>query len=160
MSLKSKCVSLKKKKKKKKQPQTKSKFSRLCKIQQNLAYGFPSYWARPLNCSGSCPQKPREGQLGKRSLLIKPGTIADVITTFCQLPVKTDFYLVLCREAYCVNLGTLKQLYLGKIVVEEIRNYFQEWPIESMTLVGLSVSLCHAPMKMNTFFAHLHSIWP
>lgn len=64
-----------------------------------------------------------EWQLGKHSLLIKPGTIADVITTFCQLCVKMNFYLLLCREACCVNLGTFKQVYLGKIVLEEARNY-------------------------------------
>lgn len=85
-----------------------------------------------MNFSGSCPQKLYEWQLGKHSLLIKPETIADVITAFWQLPVKMNFYLLLCREDYCVSFGTFKQLYLGTIVVEEM-NYSQVWPIGCMT---------------------------
>lgn len=67
------------------------------------------------------------------------------------------FYLVWCTEAYYVSLGTFTwgKLFWKKQGITSLKCDLGGF----MALVGLSVSLIHAPLTVS-IFAHLHSTWP
>lgn len=79
----------------------------------------------------------------KHFLLIRPETTVVVITAFCQLSMEMNFYLVLCREAYCVNSGTFKHCTWGNFfeINKGLLSLNMTWKVYgSCRIISLSLS--------------------
>lgn len=82
---------------------------------------FPGWWAYAVGCSGAGPRK-QQWNMRRKAFFSHQTT--DNRCNYSILPsVHGNVYPELCREAYCVNLGTFRQVPLGKFVLEEIKDY-------------------------------------